>query len=53
MNKKREPHERMTDKNNGLSSTQEVLYNEEFKRADNAAKDDKKTMNVNTEEKRL
>ncbi|WP_438313889.1 YfhE family protein [Sporosarcina sp. FA9] len=34
MSGKRSPHERMTDKNNGLSSAQEVLYQEEFKKAD-------------------
>jgi len=28
----------MTEKNNGLSSAQEVLYDEEFKKADNATK---------------
>ncbi|MCZ2258219.1 YfhE family protein [Sporosarcina sp. G11-34] len=38
MAKERPPHERMTDKNNGLTSAQEVLYNEEFKKADNAVK---------------
>jgi len=39
MDKKREPHEKMTTKSNGLSSTQEVLYQEEFKKADSASKD--------------
>ena len=34
MNEKKPPHEKMTVKNNGLSSTQEVLYQEEFKKAD-------------------
>ncbi|KKB33641.1 YfhE family protein [Bacillus thermotolerans] len=33
---RREPHERMTEKNNGLSDTQEVLYQKEFKKADRA-----------------
>lgn len=42
MTEKREPHERMTDKNNGLTSAQEVLYNEEFDKADKAAKSEKK-----------
>jgi hypothetical protein len=40
MNQKKEPHERLTEKNNGLSSTQEVLYAKEFKSADKAAKED-------------
>lgn len=35
------PHNPMVQKNNGLSSAQEVLYNDQFKRADNAAKDSK------------
>ncbi|MGN7386179.1 YfhE family protein [Sporosarcina sp. SAFN-015] len=40
MNQKKEPHERLTERNNGLSSTQEVLYTKEFKSADKAAKED-------------
>lgn len=40
MKQKREPHERLTERNNGLSSTQEVLYAKEFKSADKAAKED-------------
>ena len=47
MSEKRTPHERMTDKNNGLSSTQEVLYQREFKKADNAANNEKKSQNQN------
>lgn len=34
MNEKKPPHEQLTEKNNGLSSAQEVLYQEEFKKAD-------------------
>lgn len=34
MSEKKPPHEQMTDKNNGLSSMQEVLYQEEYKSAD-------------------
>lgn len=41
MNQKKEPHERLTERNNGLSSTQEVLYAKEFKSADKAAKEDR------------
>ncbi|QUW21965.1 YfhE family protein [Sporosarcina sp. Marseille-Q4063] len=41
MNEKKAPHERMTEKNNGLSSTQEVTYQKEFKKADNAVKNEK------------
>ena len=39
MDKKREPHEKMTTKSNELSSTQEVLYQQEFKKADSASKE--------------
>ncbi|WP_339252992.1 YfhE family protein [Sporosarcina sp. FSL W8-0480] len=39
MNQKKEPHETLTVKNNGLTSTQEVLYAKEFKSADKAAKE--------------
>ncbi|WP_318617988.1 YfhE family protein [Sporosarcina sp. YIM B06819] len=38
---KKTPHKQMTDKNNGLSSAQEVLYQEEFKKADQVAKNEK------------
>lgn len=31
------PHEQLKEKYNGLSATQEVLYMNEFKRADKAA----------------
>ncbi|WP_425505468.1 YfhE family protein [Sporosarcina jiandibaonis] len=44
---KKAPHERMTEKNNGLSSTQEVTYQREFKKADNAVKNEKKAQNQN------
>ncbi|WP_069201942.1 YfhE family protein [Bhargavaea cecembensis] len=40
MNEKKPPHERMTEKNNGLSDTQEVLYQDDFNRADKAAEDE-------------
>lgn len=40
MNQKKEPHERLTERNYGLSSTQEVLYAKEFKSADKASKKD-------------
>ncbi|MCG7343366.1 YfhE family protein [Sporosarcina sp. ACRSL] len=39
MSRKKEPHKSFTEKNNGLSATQEVLYAKEFKRADRAAKE--------------
>ncbi len=39
MDKSKEPHEKMTTKNNGLSDTQEVLYQKEFNEADQASKD--------------
>ena len=45
MKPKKEPHEKMTTKSNGLSSTQEVLYDEEFRKADNASKNQEKKGN--------
>lgn len=48
MSEKKPPHERMTERNNGLSSAQEVLYAEEFKKADNATKNEKKETDQNT-----
>jgi hypothetical protein len=47
MSEKKALHERMTEKNNGLSSAQEVTYQSEFKKADNAIKNDKKAENQN------
>ncbi|MFJ7936087.1 YfhE family protein [Sporosarcina sp. NPDC096371] len=41
MSKKKAPHETLTDKHNGLSSAQEVLYQGEFKRADKIARNEK------------
>ena len=38
MSEKKPQHEQMTTKNNGLSSMQEVVYHEEFKKADKAIK---------------
>lgn len=46
MHKGNEPHEKMTTKSNGLSATQEVLYDQEFKKADSATKDKSKDNNV-------
>lgn len=37
MSENKQPHKTLTDKNNGLSSAQEVLYAKEYKRADKAA----------------
>ncbi|MFP3919683.1 YfhE family protein [Lysinibacillus telephonicus] len=36
MKEQKKPHEQLTTKDNGLTSTQEVLYRKEFKRADKA-----------------
>lgn len=36
MKEQKQPHEQLTTKDNGLTSTQEVLYQKEFKRADKA-----------------
>jgi hypothetical protein len=48
MPKDREPHEKMTTVSNGLSKTQEVLYQEEFKKADSRMNEFKKeTSNKN------
>ena len=43
MSEKKPPHEQLTDKNNGLSSAQEVLYQEEYKKADQVANGKKKS----------
>lgn len=40
MNNKKEPYKEMTEKGNGLSSTQEVLYQEEFRKAGKVKKDE-------------
>ena len=37
MSERKPPHQQMAEENNGLSSTQEVLYNEEFNKADKAS----------------
>lgn len=42
MKDRKPPHEQLTVKDNGLTSTQEVLYHEEFKRADQRTKKDDK-----------
>lgn len=39
MSEKKQPHEQLTEKNNGLSSMQEVLYQEDFKKADRATEE--------------
>ncbi|MET1015137.1 MAG: YfhE family protein [Paenisporosarcina sp.] len=41
MAKNREPHEKMTTQSNGLTKTQEVLYQEEFKKADSSSNEKK------------
>jgi len=40
MKEHKEPHEQLTVQDNQLTQTQEVLYHDEFKRADNATKKD-------------
>ncbi len=45
MNEKKPPHEQLTDENNGLSSAQEVLYQEEYKKADKVAKNEDRDAN--------
>ncbi|WP_301109125.1 YfhE family protein [Sporosarcina sp.] len=40
MSENKQPHKTLTDKNNGLSSTQEVLYAKDFKKADKATEQD-------------
>jgi hypothetical protein len=37
MSERKPPHQQMAEENNGLSSAQEVLYNEEFNKADKAS----------------
>lgn len=34
LDKNKQPHEQMTDKNNNLSSAQEVFYQKDFNKAD-------------------
>lgn len=41
MGEKKTPHIQLTDKNIGLSSAQEVLYQEEYKKADKISKKEK------------
>ena len=47
MSDKKSPHEQMPDKNNGLSSMQEVLYQEEYKSADKIKKEETNNTNKN------
>lgn len=47
MKGKKQPHETFKEKYNGLSSTQEVLYTNEFKRADKAAERQEQERNEN------
>lgn len=42
MSENKQPYKTLTDKNNGLSSAQEVLYAKDYKRADKATEQDKK-----------
>jgi hypothetical protein len=42
LSEKKPIHEQMTTKNNGLSSMQEVVYQEEFKKADKVIKSGEK-----------
>ncbi|MEK5069973.1 YfhE family protein [Sporosarcina sp. FSL K6-1508] len=42
MTEKKPPHEQLTEKNNELSSEQEVLYQEEYKKADKVAENENK-----------
>ena len=42
MTGKKTPHGQLNDRNNGLSSMQEVLYQEEFRRAVKLAKNNAK-----------
>ncbi|WP_019412443.1 YfhE family protein [Paenisporosarcina sp. TG20] len=37
MSERKPPHQQMSEENNGLSDAQEVLYNEEFNKADKAS----------------
>ncbi len=40
MKEHKQPHEQLTVQDNQLTATQEVLYHDEFKRADSATKRD-------------
>lgn len=41
LDKNKEPNKQMTEKNNGLSSAQEVLYQDDYNKAASATKDEK------------
>lgn len=41
----KQPHEKLTEKNNGLNDNQEVLYSEEFKKADKAGEEQRQENN--------
>ena len=45
MSEEKQPHEMLTDKNNNLSSAQEVEYAEDFKKADKATNENKPKTN--------
>ncbi|WP_153731060.1 YfhE family protein [Sporosarcina obsidiansis] len=47
MSEKKPPHKTLTEKNNGLSSAQEVHYAEDFKKADKATEQDSSSRSTN------
>ncbi|MCH4826442.1 MAG: YfhE family protein [Planococcus sp. (in: firmicutes)] len=49
MSSEKEPHEKLSDKDLDLTSAQEVHYNEDFKKADKAAKEDDQQKNKEDE----
>ena len=42
MSKEKEPHEKLADRELDLKAAQEVHYSDDFKKADNAAKEETK-----------
>lgn len=43
LSESKQPHKTLTDKNNGLSAAQEVLYAEDYRKADHTTDQDKTT----------
>lgn len=52
MNNKKEPHEQMTEKNNNLSSAQEVHYQKDYNKADKAMENAMENKNETNDHKR-
>lgn len=49
MSKEKEPHEKLADQELDLTAAQEVHYSDDFKKADDAAKQEKQQKNKSDE----